>query len=44
MSFLDVGAAFVAEYGRLIGILTSRDMLARSQGGSTPARLAFANG
>jgi signal-transduction protein with cAMP-binding, CBS, and nucleotidyltransferase domain len=27
MSFLDVGAALVAEYGRLIGILTSRDML-----------------
>ena len=27
MSLLDVGAALVAEYGRLIGILTSRDML-----------------
>jgi sulfide:quinone oxidoreductase len=27
MSFLDVGGALVAEYGRLIGILTSRDML-----------------
>ncbi len=27
MSFLDVGAALVAEYGRLIGIITSRDML-----------------
>jgi sulfide:quinone oxidoreductase len=27
MSDLDVGAALVAEYGRLIGILTSRDML-----------------
>ncbi len=27
MSFLDIGFALVAEYGRLIGILTSRDML-----------------
>lgn len=27
MSILDAGAALVAEYGRLIGILTSRDML-----------------
>ena len=27
MSFLDVGSVLVAEYGRLIGILTSRDML-----------------
>ena len=27
MSELDIGAALVAEYGRLIGILTSRDML-----------------
>ena len=27
MTSLDVGAALVAEYGRLIGILTSRDML-----------------
>ena len=27
MTYLDVGAALVADYGRLIGILTSRDML-----------------
>jgi sulfide:quinone oxidoreductase len=27
MSQLDVGSAFVAEYGRLVGVLTSRDML-----------------
>ena len=32
MSELDIGAALVAEYGRLIGILTSRDMLAGARG------------
>ena len=40
----DVGSALVADHGRLIGILTSRDIFARSLAACTRARPAHANG
>ena len=40
----DLGSALVAEYGRLIGILTSRDLLRALAGASTRAMLERASG
>ena len=40
----DVGSALVADYGRLIGILTSRDLLRALAAACTRARRACASG
>ena len=44
MSAANVGAVVVKDFGRLIGILTERDMLRRWPRASTRARPASASG
>ena len=44
MRAADLGSALVADYGRLIGILTSRDLLRAFAGRVDQARHAFVSG